>query len=181
MLNFSHGDQHIIINGKATPQATDSIVADLKDVDVAYILNLVNFHSVDFAGKASGKAVVKSIFQTPEAYANLDVKDFVFENGPLGTLHAKAAYDNQEGQINIDATAEDGPEHLTVINGYVSPKRNYIDLGIEAHNTSLKFMENFCGSFLNNVEAWCKGKLNVVGDLKTSTSWATSWHTAECT
>ena len=166
MLNFSHGDQHIIINGKATPQATDSIVADLKDVDVAYILNLVNFHSVDFAGKASGKAVVKSIFQTPEAYANLDVKDFVFENGPLGTLHAKAAYDNQEGQINIDATGEDGPEHLTVINGYVSPKRNYIDLGIEAHNTSLKFMENFCGSFLNNVEAWCKGKLNVVGDLK---------------
>lgn len=166
MLNFSHGDQHIIINGKATPQATDSIVADLKDVDVAYILNLVNFHSVDFAGKASGKAVVKSIFQTPEAYANLDVKDFVFENGPLGTLHANAAYDNQEGQINIDATAEDGPEHLTVINGYVSPKRNYIDLGIEAHNTSLKFMENFCGSFLNNVEAWCKGKLNVVGDLK---------------
>lgn len=166
MLNFSHGDQHIIINGKATPQATDSIVADLKDVDVAYILNLVNFHSVDFAGKASGKAVVKSIFQTPEAYANLDVKDFVFENGPLGTLHAKAVYDNQEGQINIDATAEDGPEHLTVINGYVSPKRNYIDLGIEAHNTSLKFMENFCGSFLNNVEAWCKGKLNVVGDLK---------------
>lgn len=166
MLNFSHGEQHIIINGKATPQATDSIVADLKDVDVAYILNLVNFHSVDFAGKASGKAVVKSIFQTPEAYANLDVKDFVFENGPLGTLHAKAAYDNQEGQINIDATAEDGPEHLTVINGYVSPKRNYIDLGIEAHNTSLKFMENFCGSFLNNVEAWCKGKLNVVGDLK---------------
>ena len=166
MLNFSHGDQHIIINGKATPQATDSIVADLKDVDVAYILNLVNFHSVDFAGKASGKAVVKSIFQTPEAYANLDVKNFVFENGPLGTLHAKATYDNQEGQINIDATAEDGPEHLTVINGYVSPKRNYIDLGIEAHNTSLKFMENFCGSFLNNVEAWCKGKLNVVGDLK---------------
>lgn len=166
MLNFSHGDQHIIINGKATPQATDSIVADLKDVDVAYILNLVNFHSVDFAGKASGKAVVKSIFQTPEAYANLDVKNFVFENGPLGTLHAKAAYDNQEGQINIDATAEDGPEHLTVINGYVSPKRNYIDLGIEAHNTSLKFMENFCGSFLNKVEAWCKGKLNVVGDLK---------------
>lgn len=166
MLNFSHDDQHIIINGKATPQASDSIVADLKDVDVAYILNLVNFHSVDFAGKASGKAVVKSIFQTPEAYANLDVKDFVFENGPLGTLHAKAAYDNQEGQINIDATAEDGSEHLTVINGYVSPKRNYIDLGIEAHNTSLKFMENFCGSFLNNVEAWCKGKLNVVGDLK---------------
>lgn len=166
MLNLSHGDQHIIVNGKATPHATDSIVADLKDVDVAYILNLVNFHSVDFAGKASGKAVVKSIFQAPEAYADLDIKDFVFENGPLGTLHAKASYDNKEGQIDIDATAEDGPEHLTLVDGYVSPRRNYIDLGIEAHDTSLKFMENFCGSFISDVEAWCRGKLNLVGDLK---------------
>lgn len=164
-LSLSHQDQHIIINGKATPSREDSIMVDLKDVDVSYILNLVNFHSVEFAGKASGKAVVKSIFNTPDAYALLDVKDFTFENGPLGILHAKVGYDNKEGQINIDAIADDGPEHQTFINGYVSPKHNFIDLGINAHNTSLKFMENFCGSFMDQVEAWCKGKLNVVGDL----------------
>ena len=38
----------------------------MKDVDVAYILNLVNFHSVDFTGRASGKAIVKSIFNDPD-------------------------------------------------------------------------------------------------------------------
>ena len=73
-----HGKQHVIINGMATPNREDSIVADLKDVDVAYILNLVNFHSVDFTGKATGKAVVKSIFQDPDAYAKLDIQDFTF-------------------------------------------------------------------------------------------------------
>ncbi len=51
-------------------------MAQLKDVDVEYILNLVNFHSVDFSGKASGKAIVKSIFNDPDAYAKLDIKDF---------------------------------------------------------------------------------------------------------
>lgn len=88
----SHNQQHIIIDGLATPNKEDSIVADLKDVDVAYILNLVNFHSVEFTGKASGKAIIKSIFNDPDAQAHLDVKEFTFENGPLGILHANVGY-----------------------------------------------------------------------------------------
>ncbi len=161
----SHDDQHVIINGKATPNKEDSIVADLKDVDVAYILGLVNFHSVEFAGKASGKAIVKSIFQDPDAYADLSVKDFTFENGPLGTLLTHASFDKEAGQINIHATADDGPGHQTYIDGYISPKRNYIDLGIVADGTSLKFMETYCGAFMDNIQAWAKGKVNLVGDL----------------
>lgn len=164
-FSVSHDDQHVIINGTASPNKEDSIVADLKDVDVAYILNLVNFHSVDFAGKASGKAVLKSIFSGPDAYANLDIKDFTFEDGPLGVLHAGVNFNKDQGQIDIKATADDGPEHQLDIDGYVSPKRNYIDLGLTARGTSMKFMESFCGSFMDNIEAWGDGKLNVVGDL----------------
>ncbi len=162
----SHGDQHVIVNGKATPNKEDSIVADLKDVDVAYILSLVRFDAVDFAGKASGKAIVKSIFQNPDAYAKLDISDFTFEHGALGTLHANVAYNKEEQQIDIDATADAGPGHQTYINGYVSPDRNYIDLGIEADGTSLKFMESYCGAFMDNIHAWAKGKVNLVGDLR---------------
>ncbi len=165
MLSLAHGGQHITINGKASKNRQDSIVADLNDVDVAYILDLVNFHSVDFAGNASGKAIVKSIFDKPDAYANLDVEHFTFEQGPLGTLHANVTYDNNEGRINILAQANDGPQHMTYIDGYVSPRKNYIDLGITANGTSLKFMESFCGSFMDNVEAYCNGKMSVVGDL----------------
>lgn len=162
----SHDQQHIIVSGLATPEKTDSIVADLKDVDVAYVLNLINFHSVDFTGKASGKAIIKSLFNDPDAYAQLDVKEFTFENGPLGVLHAGVNFNKELEQIDIHAVADDGPEHQTLINGYVSPKRNYIDLGIDAQGTSMKFLENFCGSFMNQVEAWGDGHLNVVGDLK---------------
>ena len=161
----NHDGQHIIVNGIATPNSTDSIVADLKDVNVAYILSLVNFHSVDFAGKASGQAIMKSLFQSPDAYASLDIKDFTFENGPMGVLHANAAYNKVKEQIDIDAVADDGPGHQTLINGYVSPKRNYIDLDIEAQTTRLKFMESFCGSFMDDIEAWGTGKLKLAGDL----------------
>lgn len=164
-FTVKHDDQHIIVNGKATANKEDSIVADLKDVDVAYILNLINFHSVDFTGKATGKAIVKSIFQKPDAYAKLDIKDFTFEGGPMGILHANVLYNKEREQIDILATADAGREHQTYIDGYVSPKRNYIDLGIEAAGTNLKFMESFCGSFMDNIDASAFGKVHVVGDL----------------
>ena len=165
-FTVKHGDQHIMINGKATPNKEDSIVADLKDVDVAYILNLVNFHSVDFAGKATGKAVVKSIFQDPDAYAKLNISDFLFENGPLGVLHALVSYNKKGQQIDIKATADEDANKRTYIDGYVSPKRNYIDLSITADGTNMKFMESFCGSFMDNINAQAKGKINIVGDLQ---------------
>lgn len=165
-FEVSHGDQHVAVNGLATPNKEDSIVAQLKDVDVEYILNLVNFHSVDFSGKASGKAIVKSIFNDPDAYAKLDIKDFEFEHGPMGILHANVSFNKELSQIDINAVADEGEEHQTLIDGYVSPKRNYIDLGIEAQGTNMKFMESFCGSFMDNIQARAKGKVNLVGDLK---------------
>lgn len=165
-FEVSHGDQHVAVNGLATPNKEDSIVAQLKDVDVEYILNLVNFHSVDFSGKASGKAIVKSIFNDPDAYAKLDIKDFEFEHGPMGILHANVNFNKELSQIDINAVADEGEEHQTLIDGYVSPKRNYIDLGIEAQGTNMKFMESFCGSFMDNIQARAHGKVNLVGDLK---------------
>ena len=164
-FEVSHGDQHVAVNGLATPNKEDSIVAQLKGVDVEYILNLVNFHSVDFAGKASGKAIVKSIFNDPDAYAKLDIKDFEFEHDPMGILHANVSFNKELSQIDINAVADEGEEHQTLIDGYVSPKRNYIDLGIEAQGTNMKFMESFCDSFMDNIQARAKGKVNLVGDL----------------
>ena len=164
-FEVSHGDQHVAVNGLATPNKEDSIVAQLKDVDVEYILNLVNFHSVDFSGKASGKAIVKSIFNDPDAYAKLDIKDFEFEHGPMGILHANVSFNKELSQIDINAVANEGEEHQTLIDGYVSPKRNYIDLGIEAQGTNMKFMESFCGSFMDDIQARAHGKVNLVGDL----------------
>ena len=124
---MSHDQQHVIVSGLATPEKTDSIVADLNDVDVAYVLNLVNFHSVDFTGKASGKAIIKSLFNDLMTYAQLDVKGVYLRKRTARCAPCWCQLQQELEQIDIHAVADDGPEHQTLINGYVSPKRNYID------------------------------------------------------
>lgn len=163
-FEVSNGDQHIAVNGHTSGRDEDSLKVDLKNLNVAYILDLVNFHSVDFAGLASGTASVKSLFHQPSAIANLMVDDFTFNEGRMGTLHAKVGYDGEK--IDIDAVADDGPEAKTLINGYVSLKDNYMDLPIFARGTRLEFLESFCGSFLDNVDGHGYGRVRVFGDLK---------------
>lgn len=162
---IAHEDQHIRINGRATDNHADSLLIDLNKVDVAYILNLVNFHSVEFGGKASGKAYATALFGKPAAAAKLHVDGFTFEQGRMGTLLADVEWNNSEGQIDIAAMAADEDNRNTVINGYVSPRKNYIDLDIDANNTRGEFLQSFCGSFIDRCDLTANGKLRLWGPL----------------
>lgn len=164
-FSVEHQNQHIIVYGKANKNPNDSLIVDLKGVDVRYILDLVNFHAVTFDGKATGKAVLRSPFGDLQAYADLQVDDFKFEEGRMGTLFAKATWNTEEKQIDIDAHADDVSDAQTLIHGYVSPSKNYIDLKIDAHDTRGEFLKSFCGSFMDNINIRCNGNLNLLGDL----------------
>lgn len=165
-FSVSHDNQMLAINGTATKSENDSLLVTLNDIDVSYVLNLVNFHSVDFLGMASGEARIAGAFsEKPLLSADVIVKDFKFETGRMGTLYANVGYNQEEGNIEINAVAKDEDNRWTDINGYVSPKHNYIDLAIDAHRTRAEFMESFCGSFMDNVNADINGNVNVVGPL----------------
>lgn len=164
-LSVEHNKQHIIINGEATPNTNDTLTVDLHDVDVSYILNLINFHSVEFAGKATGLAHISSLFGKPDMRGDLWVRDFKFEDGRMGILTANVALNHQKEQLDIDATAFDENDSRTYIHGYVSPQRNYIDLNIKANNTRGEFIESFCGSFMRNTNLRINGNVRVFGDL----------------
>jgi hypothetical protein len=165
--NFSvkHNDQEIRINGLAEKDINDEISLYLKDVNVAYILDLVNFHSVDFGGYATGNASFHGLFGKPKAETNLYIKDFIFENGTLGNLEAHATWNNDDGAINIDAVSTEGNDYQTVIKGYVSPKRKNIDLNINAYGSNLNFIRSYCDSFASDINLRGWGNLSVVGPL----------------
>lgn len=166
-LHVSHANQEIGIDGTATHSVDDSLTVKLKNVDVNYVLDLINFHSVEFDGRASGTAQLAGIFgKAPLISSDLQVDQFKFEGGRMGTLFAKIGYNSEEGRIEFDAVAEDEGDRRTIIDGYVSPRNKYIDLGIKAEGTRAEFLSGFCDSFMDNIDASINGKVNVVGAFK---------------
>lgn len=166
-FNISHDQQHIIVNGTASASKADSLHIDLNGIDVEYVLNLVNFHSVSFEGSASGKALVVAPFGDMAANAQLKVDNFLFEHGRMGVLDANVEWNARESQIDIDAITNDGEDSHTIINGYVSPKRNYIDLAIRADSTHIDFMHSFTKSFISDIDGRAVGDVRLSGPLST--------------
>ena len=164
-FKIEHGQQHIIINGKASDSSSDSLRIDLQAVDVDYVLNLVNFHAVEFSGEASGRAFVVAPFGDFAAHANLKVDNFLFQKGRMGILDAQVDWNKEEKQIDIHAVADDGPTAKTLIDGYVSPSRNHIDLGFHADGTHIDFLHSFTKSFLSEVNGQAHGDLRLAGPL----------------
>ena len=164
-FKLHHDDEHLIIDGIASTDRADSLILDLRGIDVASLLDVVNFHSVDFGGKASGKAYVCHAFDEPKAWADIAVSDFLFQDALMGTLDAHAAWNADEGQIDIRAVIDGRAGAKTFVDGFVSPRRNELDLGIDARGTSIGFVHSFTSSFVKSIEGQAVGHVRIFGPL----------------
>lgn len=164
-FSFGNDYQQIAINGVASKSSSDFLMVDLKNVNVSYILNLVNFHAVEFGGFASGHIAGHSIFEAPEASCRLDVAGFTFQYGKMGNLHINALLNNTKKQIDIDAFADEQEKRLLKIDGFVSPQREELDLEIQAFDEHLDFMHSFCSSFMEDIDATGDGRVRLFGSF----------------
>ena len=164
-FSVAHGDQHLLVDGIASASPADTLVVDLNKMEVAYILDMVDFHAVSFEGMATGKAYITQPFDNVAAWADLTVDQFLFQEGRMGTLRARAEWNETEKQVDIHAICDDGPHTRTLINGFVSPARNDIDLIIQARGTSIEFCNSFTNSFLNGVKGKVNGQVQLWGLL----------------
>ena len=164
-FSLSHQRQHLYIDGIASDSPAEFISVDMKDLDVAYILNLVDFHSVDFDGMATGTVKATQVFGDFSANADLTVDQFKFQSGRMGTLLARAEWNATDQQIDIEAIADNGPDSQTFIEGYVSPMRSDIMLDITADGTSIEFCQSFTSSFLHDVMGKAHGHVILSGPL----------------
>ena len=165
--NFSihHEQQHLSVSGTASEHATDTLSIHMQDIDVDYLLALVSFDAVDFDGQMSGSGSLRSLFGSLEADARLSVDHFEFQHGRMGTLTASVDWNKEMEQIDIHAICDDGPDAKTHVDGYVSPKRDSINLMIRADSTYLDFAQSFTASFISHIDGRAVGSVNLIGPL----------------
>lgn len=165
-FTLHHDDEHLIIDGIASTHADDSLMLDMQGVDVAYVQEAVGFRSVRFGGRATGRAYVSQAFSNPDAWADISVGDFLFQGTRMGALDAFAVWNGEEGQVDFEAVIDDGAQAQTFVDGYISPRRKELDLGIQAQGTSIGFVHSFTRSFLSNIEGQAYGDVRIYGPFK---------------
>ena len=164
-FSLNHNRQHLTIDGLATESPSDSLTIDMNELEVGYILDLVNFHSVSFDGLATGRISAKQLFGDFSAWAELNVDKFKFQDGRMGILMARVDWNQTDKQIDIDALAYDTDDSQTIIKGFVSPVRNDIGLNIHADGSNIEFCNSFTDAFLKDLKGQASGDVTLSGPL----------------
>ena len=163
---LSHAEQHLGINGIVSDNPSDSLVADLKDINIEYILDIVNFTAVDFSGKATGKVYASNLKKQPKADAQLFVKRFIFNTSEMGDMSLYAKWNNEEKGIMLEGRMQELGVSRTNVNGYIYPTKNALDLWINADQTDLAMLNRFVGGVFSNIRGRGVGGIHLHGPFK---------------
>ncbi|MBO4801543.1 MAG: translocation/assembly module TamB [Bacteroidaceae bacterium] len=160
--------RHLQVNGVVSPEASDTLFAHLRGINLEYVFGLLDFHDVEFAGSATGTVTATLLTSQPVVNAALDVSDFHFEHAPLGQLHVTGGWGRvAPGSIDLDAYITE-PEHLQTshVFGTVTPGHdigNGLNLDIEAHHLSAGFISDYTRSIFSDFQGRATGHARIYG------------------
>ncbi len=153
-------------HGRIAKNSADSLIVNLHRINVAYVLNLINFNAVEFSGAASGRARLKGFSEGFDAKVRLDVEDFRFNQAKMGRGDIKGSWNNDKKCIELDAVLKEREGYQTTVKGYVSPPNKNLDLHIVSQNTDLYFLNKYVAGIFDNVQGRVNGELRLFGPFK---------------
>lgn len=159
---FEHGDQFLKINGRFGKTEADSCLVDLKNINLQYVMDIIQFHAVKFYALISGKVHLKHVLAEPDILADLEAKDFSLNDALLGQAKIGGMWDKEIGGIRLNADIWNDTV-FTRVNGYVSPKLKGLDLDIEAGGTDLAFLQPFISGIFSDTHGAAYGNVRLFG------------------
>lgn len=160
-------EKHFEIGGIVSANPKDSIVADLKNIDLQYIFNLIDFEAVQFDGHATGKVFANDLLGNPNIKTLLDIPDFKLNNGKMGSLNIFGKWELESKSIYLNAMMNDPlNESITRVAGQITPGRgpgSGLNLNIMANRTNLYFLNKYTNGIFTNLQGRATGHARVFG------------------
>lgn len=167
-IGLEHANQVLKLFGNLSDLRSDSIFADLKDIDVGYILDLVNLKPVSFGGRATGRvSLSKDSEGKLQAGAQLSIPHFEFNGGEMGASLIKGVWRQSDGRLWLSASMNDKAVGAqTDVDGYVGIAEKRLDLNIRSVRTNMHFLRRYVSSIFPAISGRTSGQCRIYGPFK---------------
>lgn len=164
-LRIGNGPQFININGKASSDPLDVIIADLAGIDLEYVFNILNINYVDFGGIATGTAMASNIFSSSPVAGTKDlfVKNLAYNGCVLGDGQLEGYWDNEKKMVGINADISGSDDSAATVRGGVYVARDSLAFDFGARKIDIRFLQPFMSGFTSSVEGRASGNVKLYG------------------
>lgn len=92
-FSVSNGTEYLHMEGTVSKDPADTLLLDLKQVELSYIFDILNIPVLQFAGKATGTFNITDLYGSRMLNTDLEVQNFSFNQVQLGRLNLFSEWD----------------------------------------------------------------------------------------
>lgn len=155
--------QRARINGCYSKNENDSILANLQNIDVKYILDLVNFRAVSFEGDISGDAVFKMKEGAPHADFAFSLPHLIFNGCDVGHTLINGSYENSSKRVYLNAQMDEDGRHQLSVNGHIGITEKALELNCYPEQLPVAFINQFVQGIFEDIQGRASGYFKVYG------------------
>lgn len=164
-ISLYNESQYLKISGVAGIANTDTLKVSTNNLEVATILDLVNFKLLKINGCATGEAHVTSLLSNPDARGRFNVENMGIDGALMGDCDARIGWSNEQKAILLNCGIKDS-RGLSTVEGFLSQANDTISLRIDADNLNTAFINKKLGAYLDNVRGTASGLVHLRGSWR---------------
>ena len=167
-FKIDHGSQYLTMEGKVSKEPTDTLLVDLRQIELSYVFDVLNIPVLQFGGEATGKIYANDLFDRRMLNTNLKIRDFSFNQVTLGQLDLFSEWDDEQKGIFMMGNILKDDTTWTNVNGYVFPvgPKAGLSLYFDANGTDLAFLRPFVETVVKDLRGKGYGSVHLHGPFK---------------
>lgn len=167
-FSVTNGHEYLHMEGTVSKDPTDTLLLDLKQVELSYIFDILNIPVLQFAGKATGTFNINDLYGSRMLNTDLEVQNFSFNQVQLGRLNLFSEWDDQQKGILMLGSIYKDDTTWTDVSGYVYPvgKNAGLSLFFGANDINLAFLHPFVENIAKNMQGRGFGNIHLHGPFK---------------
>lgn len=167
-FKFQNENQYITLDGLISRKQQDGLKVEMNELQIGYILDLLNLKTISIKGKSSGNVNVYSLMKQPIFEADLTVRDVILNDTKIGNALIHSTWNNQTKEINASGTFFDKDnKKLAIANGVYVPKKDSLDFIFNTEKLNLAFLQRYMQTIASNIQGVGTGTVRMYGPSKT--------------
>ena len=170
-IEFIGGEQKLGIDGIVSKDPADTMKICFKKWQISNFDIIINNDNLDFDGVINGDVKFSGLYNTPNIFSDIKIKDLYFNNVILGDAFLKSCWEPKHHSVFLDAeiiySGNVGTSKTLDVQGYYYPERTNqnFDIDITLENYKLKTLGPFVSSIFSKLDGVTSGKLKLDGTI----------------
>lgn len=162
-FEIGHNQEFALIDGIVSENPLDTLNLQLKDIELAYIFDVLNIPALQFSGVANGKFNISDLKESQMLNTDLNIENFGFNGVTLGRLNLFSEWDHTQQGIMMLGSIHKNDSVWTDVNGYIYPIKQGLSLYFDANDLNIAFLQPFLQNVAKDLQGYGTGLVHLYG------------------